>query len=115
MHLPSFKFEINSETNLHALLSSLDSSDIASNATTDNDKVLLLCKKIRSAGCSGSCSDELGGNIPASEAYPRLNRDREGAETTLGSLVNKKKSMLVDEPFFSSMTDLAQQKEAGLI
>jgi hypothetical protein len=80
-----------SETNLHALLSSLDSSDVASNATTDNNEILLLCNKFESAGCSGSCSDELGGNIPAAEAYPRVHRDSEGEATTLGSLMDKKR------------------------
>jgi hypothetical protein len=67
-------------------LSSLDSSDVASNAATDNNEILLLCKKFWSAGYSGWCSDEHGGNIPAEEAYPRLNRDSEEEATTLGSL-----------------------------
>jgi hypothetical protein len=68
-------------------LSSLDSGNVASNATTDDNEIFLLyISNFESAGCTGLYSDELGGNIPAAEAYPRLHRDSEGEATTLGSV-----------------------------
>lgn len=72
-------------TNLHALLTGLDSSDVASHAATDDDEVLLLCKpgqhKLDAPG-----SAKLPTNVPEAEEYPRLHRDRVGAETTTGRL-----------------------------
>jgi hypothetical protein len=42
-------------------LAGLDSSDVASNATADNNEILLLYKKFQSAGCSELFSDKFKG------------------------------------------------------
>lgn len=69
---------------LHTLLASLDCGDIASDATADDDQVLLICRRVRIQNVAHCAADNE--YEPEAEAKPRLHREREVDETTLGRL-----------------------------